>query len=261
MNDNASSEDKGDPVFKNPHAAERFRRGDRKMCGRVLSFVYPKVEALVMGSVKVGDQRLKIPFGEQEDFIAKIMVRILERRRQYKEEYAVNGWVYTITKNAIIDYHKREKTRRINLGAPVDPPPPGQPVRDLPSMVTPELASELASRNFLREALLDCAAALEDHIERALIWSVHIDRAETLKDFSERMLKERPELKLTYPACRRREQKAKTALRDCLCHMEERHPELVQKIVARLTREGLSVSYESFVAALRWARRECCEEG
>ena len=65
----------------------------REMHERLLAYIRPRVAA-----------------ADADDILQDVFVRIHSKMDQLRESQAFTGWVYQITRNAIIDYHRRRAT-------------------------------------------------------------------------------------------------------------------------------------------------------
>ena len=44
-----------------------------------------------------------------EDILQEVFIKIHEKSNQLKDERKLTSWIYQITRNAIIDYHRKKK--------------------------------------------------------------------------------------------------------------------------------------------------------
>lgn len=97
-----------------------------------------------------------------EDFVQEVMLRALERKRDFESENHVKGWMMIHIKFVIYDYYGRVKISQTHLGSESD-----VALIDIPVM--PEQEAHLQWREFLTVFTM-----LSDK-DRRILWGITVD--------------------------------------------------------------------------------------
>lgn len=83
---------------------KRLAGDDKKALDEIYNYYYPRLYAFAKKFLKVED--------DINDILQEVFIKLWENRKSIKNVETFNGWIFTITKNALISYF-REKTKFI----------------------------------------------------------------------------------------------------------------------------------------------------
>lgn len=83
---------------------KRLAGDDKKALDEIYNYYYPRLYAFAKKFLKVED--------DINDILQEVFIKLWENRKNIKNIETFNGWIFTITKNALISYF-REKTKFI----------------------------------------------------------------------------------------------------------------------------------------------------
>ena len=124
----------------------------KKEHNRLLTFIRSKISSIE----------------ESEDLLQTVYLQLMGNINVFESINNLTGWLYTVTKNKIIDWYRRRKHETISLNEPADN---GISLEDILAEEIPDITEE-ADRDLVYLAIMDCIDMLPEKQKYVFIQQV-----------------------------------------------------------------------------------------